>query len=177
MGQLLPHSDFIKLNDPVKLKAFEDKLKAGEKPNITGRGYICEVDIQVPRELWPYLDEFPPCPTSRTVSPQELSGVQREQYVRAYNKAPPQNGGTAKLVADFHVKKKYVVHHKYLEFLLKIGVFILCLHAVMTFVERAFMKEWMEFCTTSRAAARVRKDENESNFFKLCANACYGVSK
>ncbi len=32
----------------------------------------------------------------------------------------------------------------------------------------------MDFCTASRAEARLRNDENESDFFKLCANACYG---
>ncbi len=140
MGQKLPHSKFIQMKDPLKLMQFKSKLDKNEKPNIPGRGYIVEVYIKIPSELWEHLDEFPPCPTSRAVGGAELSQVQKEQYQKAYNKPPPDQGQNEKLVADFHTKYHYVVHHEYLSFLLKIGVIILALHIVMTFIEKAFMK-------------------------------------
>ena len=115
----LPHTDF-KWLPKQQLKAFEKTLLGGTLPKISSsfskkKGFICEADIFLPKHLHHKFDGFPLCPEIRKVDPSEFSDGQMFQYrtvLPKLSKDAP-DSGQKKLVADLHVKRNYILHHRF----------------------------------------------------------------
>eukprot|EP00966_Prymnesium_polylepis_P077944 1806867-Prymnesium_polylepis.1 len=76
-----------------------------------------------------------------------------------------------KLVATLNHKKEYVVHARNLKFYLEKGLKLTKIHSVVGFVEKAWLKPYIELNKGRRATA---KNEFEKDFFKLMNNAVFG---
>ena len=78
---------------------------------------------------------------------------------------------TNKLITSFEDKKEYVVHISALKQALNHGLKLKEVHKVIRFVQRAWMKPYIEKNTKLRMES---KNEFEKNFYKLMNNSVYG---
>ena len=80
------------------------------------------------------------------------------------------NGGE-KLVPNLHDKEKYAIHVKALKQAFDHGLVLERIHRVIQFKQSAWMKEYIDFNTRLRTAA---KNDFEKDFFKLMNNSVFG---
>jgi hypothetical protein len=137
--------------------------------NSNGKtGYILEVDCIYPRGLHAMHHDFPLAPYRKIMDKSVLSPYNRlicELNNHTYvNKCP-------KLIADFTVEKKYVLHYKTLALYLKHGLKLKKIHRILQFRQKPFMKSFIEFNSARRSEATNRFDQN---LFKNCSNMCFG---
>ena len=78
-----------------------------------------------------------------------------------------------KLILDLSSKKNYKVYYKNLEYYLKLGVKVTKVHKMLTFDEKPFLKECIDFNTELRKNC---KNDLEKELFKLMNNAIFGKS-
>jgi hypothetical protein len=112
-------------------------------------GCLIEVDIEYDRSLHDKHSDYPMC---------------------AERMCPP-NGKCKKLLLTLHDKKKYVIHHRMLAFVLRHGLKITKVHRVLRFRQCAWLKTFIDLNTVQRTNA---KNDFEKNLYKLMSNAIYG---
>ena len=123
----------------------EEKIK---NIDIMGqKGYLFEVDIHYPRELWDKRRDLPFFAEIKTI-----------------NK-------TKKLVTTCQDKKNYVVHISSLQQGLCYGLTIEKTYKVIQFDQSPWMYEYINLCVNKRKNA---SSVNLKNFYKLMINAVYG---
>ena len=79
--------------------------------------------------------------------------------------------GVEKLVPNLYYKKKYVIHVKALAQAIDHGLVIERIHRAIEFKQSAWMKEYIDFNTRLRTAA---KNDFEKDFYKLMNNSVFG---
>ena len=79
--------------------------------------------------------------------------------------------GVEKLIPNLFDKKRYVIHIRALDQALKHGLVLGCIHRAIEFKQLAWMKEYIDFNTKLRAAA---KNDFEKDFYKLLNNSVFG---
>ena len=121
--------------------------KIGELVNNNDKGYLLEVDVANPRELYDYHNDLP-FMCGRMV----INGVE-------------------KLVPNLYYKKKYVIHIRVLDQALKHGLVLERIHRAIEFRQLAWMKEYIDFNTRLRTAAT---NDFEKDFYKLMNNSVFG---
>ena len=115
--------------------------------NAKDKGYILEVDVPYPRELHDYHNDLP---------------FMCERIII---------NGAEKLIPNLYYKKKYVIHLRALEQASKHGLVLERINRVIEFKQLAWMKEYIDFNTKLRIAA---KNDFEKDFYKLMNNAVFG---
>ena len=80
-------------------------------------------------------------------------------------------GGVEKLVPNLYYKKRYVIHIRALEQVLKHGLVLERIHRAIEFKQSAWMKKYIDFNTKLRTAAA---NDFEKDFYKLMNNAVFG---
>ena len=111
------------------------------------KGYLFEVDIEYPRELWDKQKDLP-----------------FFAELKMINK-------TRKLVTTCQDKENYVVHISALQQALNHGLILKEVHKVIKFDQFPWMPEYINLCIDKwKNAASV----NLKNFYKLIINAVYG---
>ena len=110
-------------------------------------GYLLEVDVEYPRELHNHHNDLPFLCEKIKVN------------------------GVEKLVPNLYDKEKYVVHVKALKQALDHGLMLKKIHKVIQFKQSAWMKEYIDFNTRLRTAA---KNDFEKDFYKLMNNSVFG---
>jgi len=73
-----------------------------------------------------------------------------------------------KLMSNLNDKNKYVSHYRNLQFYVEHGLILTKIHRVIAFEQKPWLKQWIDYCTRRRQAAR---SEFESDLVKLLANA------
>ena len=111
------------------------------------RGYLLEVDVRYPKELHDYHNDLP------------------------FMCAKMRINGVEKLVPNLYYKKKYVIHVKALAQAIDHGLVIEHIHRVIEFKQLAWIKEYIDFNTRLRTAA---KNDFEKDFYKLMNNSVFG---
>ena len=79
--------------------------------------------------------------------------------------------GIQKLIPNLYDKKRYIIHIRALDQALKHGLVLECIHRAIEFKQSAWMKEYIDFNTKLRTAA---KDDFEKDFYKLMNNSVFG---
>ena len=111
------------------------------------RGYLLEVDVAYPRELHDYHNDLP-----FMCCRMKINGVE-------------------KLVPNLYYKKRYVIHIRALKQALDHGLVLEKIHSVIEFKQSAWMKEYIDFNTKLKTAA---KNDFEKDFYKLMNTSVFG---
>lgn len=92
--------------------------------NFKWIGYIFEVNIEYPKHLHQYHDDYPFLPEVRTVPKDEIRLLGNNPYIN--NKHP-------KLLLTLLDKHKYVLHYRMLKLALQNGLVLKKVHGVLQF--------------------------------------------
>ena len=110
-------------------------------------GYLLEVDVRYPKALHNYHNDLP------------------------FMYAKMKINGVDKSVPNLYYKRKYVIHVKALAQALEHGLVIEKIYRAIEFKQSAWMKEYIDFNTRLRTAA---KNDFEKDFYKLMNNSVFG---
>ena len=108
---------------------------------------ILEVDLEYPKELHDFHNDYPLAPEQIEVSKVE------------------------KLIPNLWNKKNYVIHYENLKQYLKLGLKIINIHRGIKFEESQWLIKYIALNTDLRTKA---KNEFEKDFFKLMNNSVFG---
>ena len=106
-------------------------------------GYLLEVDVRYLKNLHDYHNDLP------------------------FMCAKMKINGVEKLVPNLYFKRKYVIHVKALAQALEHGLVIEKIHIAIEFKQSAWMREYIDFNTRLRTAAK-------NDFYKLMNNSVFG---
>ena len=139
MSQKLPTNNFKWVEDN------EEFIKIYNENSY--KGYIFEVDVKYPKELYNLHSDLPFLPKKMKIDK------------------------CKKLVCDLRNKKKYVVHTKSLKQALSHGLKLKRVHRIIEFSQKAWLKPYIDMNTELR---KLAKDDFEKDLFKLMNNAAFG---
>ena len=136
MSQLLPTGEFrwVEFRKDRNPKTIVEELVV--KKNY---GYLLEVDVRYPKALHDYHNDLPFMCVRMKINRVE------------------------KLVPNLYYKLKYVIHMRALAQALEHGLVIEKIHRVIKFKQSAWMREYIDFNTRLRTAA---KNDFEKDFYK-----------
>lgn len=163
MSCLLPYDNFKFDKEPEKWTPEMIKCLGDNSP----QGAIFEVDLEYPIELHDKHRYYPLAPEKMKIDDTMLS-----QYaLETREKLGLSKSNVQKLVPNLYDKTRYVVHYRVLKFYLEQGLKLKKVHRVITFNQKAWMKEFINFNTNKRKQAQ---SEFEKDFYKLMNNSCFG---
>ena len=138
-------------SQPLPTRGFKRvDIKPGEIRKLAKckyKGYLLEVDVRYPKELHDSHNDLP-----FMCERMKISGVE-------------------KLIPNLYDKKRYVIHIRALDQALKHGLVLKLIHRAIEFKQSAWMKEYIDFNTKLRTAA---KNDFEKDFYKLMNNSVFG---
>ena len=148
MTQSLPTHGFKWMPNLTKENVLNILEKANSSmTNSVKRGYIFEVDLEYPQELWKSHNDYPLAPEKMKVN------------------------GVEKLISHFKPHKKYVIHYRNLRQCLELGLRITAVHRGISFNQRPWMEPYIRKNTELRKTAA---NSFEKDFFKLMNNSVFG---
>ena len=143
MSQPLPTGGFKWINcDSWDPKRLVNMI-AAEKDH----GYLLEVDVRYPRDLHDLHNDI-----SFMCSKMKVNGVE-------------------KLIPNLYDKRKYIIHIRVLKQVLDHGLVLERIHRCIRFRQSPWMKEYIDFNTKLRTAAR---NDFLKDFYKLMNNSVFG---
>ena len=128
-------------------------------------GLFLEVDMHMPKHLHDKFAQFPLAPKNEVIEYAELSKQSRKDLGRG--KYMEQR----KLCATLKPLTKYLVHSLNLKLYLDLGMKVTKVHRVIGFMEKQWMKPFVECCEERR---RHATSDAEKDFWKLAVNANFG---
>ena len=147
MSQSLPTHGFKwmgRLTIESVMKILEGRGSRGIQSPV---GYVFEVDLEYPKELWKSHNDYPVAPEKMTVN------------------------GVEKLICHFKPRKNYVVHYRNLRQYLEMGLKITAVHRGIMFRQSSWMEPYIRKNTELRKTAA---NSFEKDFFKLMNNSVFG---
>ena len=148
MSQSLPTHGFKWIRDLTKETVMDILEKANHSMSNLGRkGYIFEVDLEYPPDLWKSHNDYPLAPEKMIVN------------------------GVEKLICHFKPRKNYVVHYRNLRQYLEMGMRITAVHRGISFNQSSWMEPYIRKNTELRKTAA---NSFEKDFFKLMNNSVFG---
>ena len=149
MSQSLPTNGFKWIKDLTKAKVIHilEKVNCSMTNPIKKTGYIFEVDLEYPHDLWKSHNDYPFAPEKLKVN------------------------GVEKLISHFKPRKNYVIHYRNLRQCLEMGPKITKVHRGISFNQRPWMEPYIRKNTELRKTAA---NSFEKDFFKLMNNSVFG---
>ena len=148
MSQSLRTGGFKWITNLTKNKVMEILEKTNSSMNNTvKRGFIFEVDLEYPKELWKSHNDYPLAPEKIKV------------------------GGVEKLISHFKPRKNYVIHYRNLRQCLELGLRMTAVHRGISFNQSPWMEPYIRKNTELRKTAT---NSFEKDFFKLMNNSVFG---
>ena len=148
MSQNLPTHGFKWIKNITKEKVLDILEKANDSMSNHGKkGYIFEVDLVYPLDLWDKHNDYPLAPEKIKVN------------------------GVEKLISHFKPRKNYVVHYRILRQCLELGMRITKVHRGISFYQSPWMEPYIRKNTELRKCAA---NNFEKDFFKLMNNSVFG---
>ena len=136
MSQPLPTSGFKYMKD-LTVKGVIDILDKNRNPPVK-KGYIFEVDLEYPTELWKKHNDYPLAPERLNID------------------------GVEKLICHFKPRKDYVVHFVNLRQNLEMGMILTAVHRGISFNQSPWMEPYIRKNTELRKCAA---NSFEKDFF------------
>ena len=110
-------------------------------------GYICEVDLEYPKELHQMHNDYPLAPEKLEVQKEWLSKYQQDLN-------PTKSSlKVKKLVPNLMPKHKYVLHYRNLQLYISLGMKITKLHRTLEFNQEPWMAPYIKMNTELRKAS------------------------
>ena len=140
MSQCLPYGG-IKLLSQEEIKNFDVDSISGN----TSDGYILEVHLEYPVELYKLYDDYPLAPENLEISNDMLPPTADKYGIKA--------GGVKKLIPNLGHKSKYGVHYRNFHLYLSLGMKLTKVHRILKFKQFDWMKIYIDFNTEKRKKA------------------------
>ena len=132
------------------------------------RGYIFEVDLEIPHYLHDLHSDYPLAPERIDIDESMLSPFQKENFPEKHKCT------STKLAPNLNNKTNYVTHYRNLQFYLRQGLVLKKIHRVLTFTQSRWLEKYIDFNTRQRALSRSSFGKD---FFKLLNNAVFGKTQ
>ena len=149
MTQSLPTHGFKWMKNLTKEEVMDilEKANSSMANPIKKKGFIFEVDLEYPKELWKSHNDYPLAPEKLKVN------------------------GVEKLISHFKTHKNYVIHYRNLRQCLEMGLNITKVHRGISFEQSPWMEPYIRKNTELRKTAA---NSFEKDFFKLMNNSVFG---
>ena len=154
MSQSLPTDGFKWMKNLTKENVMDILEKVNrsmtdpkEQERHSSCGYIFEVDLEYPTELWQQHNDYPLAPEKININ------------------------GVEKLICHFKPRKNYVVHYRNLRQYLEMGMILTAVHKGISFNQSPWMEPYIRKNTELRKCA---SNSFEEDFFKLMNNSVFG---
>ena len=145
MSQSLP-TDGFKWMKNLTVNSVIDLLDKKRNPRVK-KGYIFEVDLVYPEDLWKQHNDYPLAPERLNID------------------------GVEKLICHFKPRKKYVLHFVNLRQYLEMGMILTAVHRGISFNQSPWMEPYIRKNTELRKCAA---NSFEKDFFKVMNNSVFG---
>ena len=134
-------------------------------------GFILDVDLYYPPIF--SQSDFPLVPDKKIVAECDISEYSKETFEVLYKATGLMRSipKIERMHATFGLKKNYVVTLALLQFYIKKGVILKKINRVLSFEQKAFMSDYVNFCTNQR---KLAKNEFEKTMWKLQINSLFG---
>ena len=164
MSQMIPY-DEIEMwhgHPDLYLNWFGEILTT---PDDSDLGFFIEVDLKYPNNLKEKTKSFPFCPENKLIP--------KDKYNEYWNKIKPKKyTESKKLICDWTVKKKYLIHYRTLKFFVSRGMVVEKVQGIISFKQSKWLERQISFNTQKRNSA---KNDFENDFFKLLINAAFDI--
>ena len=118
-----------------------DKFDVNSISENSSDGYILEVDLKYPNELYELHNDYP-LPPERV----EISHNILPKYCnKIANKYDTKIGGVNKLVPNLGNRGKYVPHYRNLPLYLSLGMKLVSVHRVLEFKQSDWFEKYIDF--------------------------------
>ena len=163
MTEYLPVGDFswLKVKPDLVQRILRTKADSHE-------GFIVECDLLYPHSLHDHHSDYPLAPVKKAVPFEGLSPFAR-MICTKHNLKTSTN--TEKLMTTLEDKLNYVLHYRNLQLYLSLGMKLVKVHRVLVFSQAPIMREYIEFNSRKRAAAR---NDFDVKYYKDMSNSLYG---
>ena len=151
MSQPLPTNGFKRMKNltvDLVIKILEkEQARQQKNEKNSPHGFIFEVDLEYPSELWKKHNDYPLAPERINID------------------------GVEKLICHFKPRKNYVIHFVNLKQYLEMGMILTAVHRGISFNQSPWMESYIRKNTELRKCAA---NSFEKDFFKLMNNSVFG---
>lgn len=158
----LPQKNFVWIEEQENLKDLLCRLPYMKWKKMK-RGYVFEVDLEIPDHLHDLLDDLPLAPENRVVK--DPTAFMLELWSLAEGRLGYRP--TKKLLLTHLPKERYVVHFALLQFYLKMGAIVTKIHRAIKFDQAEFLEPYISFNSQKRQQAVT---SFEKDYYKLKNN-------
>jgi len=135
-----------------------------ETPDENDKGYILEVDIEIPNELHDYFNDYPLAVENTIFEPSPyMSEIAKTLDIK--------QSKVKKLIPNLFNKTKYITHYRNLKLYQELGLKITKIHRVLSFEQQPYLEDYIMFNTNMRAQTKL---DYEKDLFKLLNNSIFG---